>query len=282
MQNLYLFAFEAVVFGLLILCFRHAWKQGLPVVWQLLAGVLFGLLLEWATIHQLQAYHYGPFAIMWGKVPVAVGVGWGVIIYSVRLFSDSTNLSVWARPVLDGLLALNIDLAMDAVAIRLGMWNWGIGFERQYFGVPFANFWAWFWVVFSFSLALRFFGSMDISFRRWLAPLGAIFCGALGVVVTNALIVSVVPRAWYVPIVFSTLGGALWLILALRPRFYTRAVDPLVFWVPFAFHLSFLVAGLISRAILNPPALLLVSMVMAGLALYLHRPTVLGIGSKAA
>ena len=60
-----------------------------------------------------------------------------------------------ARPLLDGLLALNIDLALDAVAIRLGFWDWGQGFSFQYFGVPYANFWAWFWVVTSFSLGYR-------------------------------------------------------------------------------------------------------------------------------
>ena len=217
---------------------------------------------------------------MLGEVPLMVGVGWGVIIYSVRLFSDSTNLSVWVRPILAGLLALNIDLAVDTVAIRLGMWNWGMGFEREYFGVPFANFWAWFWVVFSFSMALRLFGFMTRPFKQWLAPLGAIFGGALGVLGTNAFIVFVVPRAWYMSTVLLTLGGALLLVLVLRPRFYAQPVDPLVFWIPFAFHGYFTVAGLISKTILNPPLLLLISIVMAVLALYLHRQSVLSIWSN--
>ena len=63
------------------------------MVWQLLAGVLFGLLLEWATIQQLSAYEYGHFLVMLGPVPVIIGIAWGTIIYSVRAFSDSTNLS---------------------------------------------------------------------------------------------------------------------------------------------------------------------------------------------
>ena len=31
---------------------------------------------------------------------------------------------------------------MDALAIRLGFWDWGGGLEVGYFGVPYANFWA--------------------------------------------------------------------------------------------------------------------------------------------
>ena len=166
MPNPYFFTFEVVVLGLFILCFKHAWKIGLPIVWQLFSGVLFGLLLEWGTIQQ------------------------------------------------------------------------------------------------------------------WLAPLGAIFGGALGVLGTNAFIVFVVPRAWYMSTVLLTLGGALLLVLVLRPRFYAQPVDPLVFWIPFAFHGYFTVAGLISKTILNPPLLLLISIVMAVLVLYLHRQSVLSIWSQ--
>ena len=110
---------------LLGVCLKHAWKKGISAVFQLISGVLFGWLLEWVTIMQLDIYHYGDFLMMLKGVPLGIGIGWGVIIYSTRLFSDATDLPKWARPVLEGLLALNIDLAMDTVAVRLGMWNWG-------------------------------------------------------------------------------------------------------------------------------------------------------------
>jgi uncharacterized membrane protein len=145
--------------------------------------VLFGLLLELATIQQLNAYKYGCFLVMLGPVPVVVGVAWGTIIYSVRSFSDKTNLPEWARPVLDGLMALNIDLSMDAIAIRLGMWDWGNGFDYQYFGVPYNNFWAWFWVVFSFSASLRLLSKLPGFWGHWFSPAGAIICGTTGVLI---------------------------------------------------------------------------------------------------
>lgn len=267
----YFLALELLVLVLFGLCLRHAWGQGPAVVWQLLAGVVFGLLLEMATIEQLHAYQYAHFSLMVGDVPVMVGVAWGTIIYSVRLFSDSSSMPEWGRPILDGLLALNIDLSMDAIAIRLGMWDWGLGFKAQYFGVPYANFWAWFWVVFSFSLGIRILTHREDWLGRWLGPPGAILIGLFGLLGFDALIVDVVSAAWYETTIFLTLASAVALVLWLRPVFHVRSSDPLVFWVPFGFHAYFLGAGLISGVILEPPFLLLVSLLMVGVAFYLHR-----------
>jgi len=196
--NLYFLAFEILVLVLFLACLQNAWQRGSWVAWQLLAGVLFGLLLEWATIQQLNAYEYGCFLVMLGPVPVVVGVAWGTIIYSVRSFSDKTNLPEWARPVLDGLMALNIDLSMDAIAIRLGLWDWGNGFDYQYFGVPYNNFWAWFWVVFSFSASLRLLSKLPGFWGHWFSPAGAIICGTTGVLITNHLITNILPLTWYI------------------------------------------------------------------------------------
>ena len=155
MPNPIFFSFEIIVIIMFALCLRHAWRIGGAAIWQLLAGILFGVLLELATIRQLHAYRYGQFTLMVFDVPLAIGLAWGNMIYAVRTYTDASSLPEWARPILDALLLLNIDLAMDVVAIRLGMWDWGQGLQAQYFGVPFANFWAWFWVVFSFSAGLR-------------------------------------------------------------------------------------------------------------------------------
>ncbi len=159
-MNVYFSIFEILVFILFGICLRHAMKEGVSTVLRLLAGIAFGVLLEWATIQQLDAYSYGKFLIMVDTVPIVIGVGWGVILYSAMIFSNSTQLPWHLRPVLDALLALNIDLTMDTIAIRLGMWDWGLGLAREYFGVPVENFWAWFWVIFSFSMYL----SLSLSF----------------------------------------------------------------------------------------------------------------------
>jgi hypothetical protein len=273
MPNLYLLSFELLLYGLLLFAARHAWRNGgLPAVWQLVVGVAFGVLLEWATIRQLDAYAYGRFLIMFGDVPLAVGVGWGVIIYSAQCFSNATSLPPMLRPVLDGLLALNIDLAMDAVAIRLGMWQWGIDLTAEYFGVPYANFWAWFWVVSSFSAGVRFLAFRDDWLGRWLAPAAGVLVGLIVVLSTNTLVVYHIPRDLYVSAVVGVLGTALALVILARPHVDKSSVPPVAAWVPLVFHLYFLTAGLLSGVFMETPFLLFVSVLMTLIALALHVP----------
>lgn len=205
-------------------------------------------------------------------VPLCIGVAWGCIIYSVMEFSNSTSLPYFTRPVLDALLALNIDLALDTVAIRLGFWDWGQGLRFQYFGVPYANFWAWFWVVFFFSLGYRLFARRKDWVGIWISPLLGWALGLIGVLGTNALIAFIIPLALHIWTVSLLLTIALILILALRPRLHVSPPPSLVFWIPFLTHAYVLIAGLLSGVILDPPILLLVGLLMLAVALYLHRP----------
>jgi hypothetical protein len=276
MPSLYLISIEIIVIVLFMVCLKHAWHTGPEHVLRLVTGVLFGVLLELATIQQLNAYSYGTFLLMVSDVPLAIGIGWGVIIYSVKLFSDTTNLPETIRPLLDGLLALNIDLAMDAVAIRLGMWDWEQGLHFQYFGVPYANFWAWFWVVVSFSASMRLLTSQARGNWRWLAPFGALLIGLAGVLCTNAFIVYIVPRQFYELTIGFPLGISMLLVLLHWPKFTGRPPAPPAFWVPFGFHVYFLAAGLLSGTILDPPILLAISIIIFLISLYLHRSALLG------
>ena len=274
MPNIYFILFELIIYIQFALCLQHAWKQGTANLLKLFSGILFGVTLELATLRQLHAYEYGQFPIMILDVPLCIGVAWSCIIYSAMEFSDASNLPDWARPVLDGLLALNIDLALDAVAIRLGFWGWGQGLQFQYFGVPYANLWAWFWVLFSFSLGYRIFAQRADWVGTWLSSLLALILGLTGVLGANALIAFVIPFIYDGVAVTMTLILALGLVITLRPRFYLTPVPSLVFWAPMLTHLYTLLAGLISGVIFEPPYLLFVSLAMITVALYLHRPTI--------
>ena len=270
MTGIYFILFEIVVYIQLVLCLHHAWRQGQSNVLRLLAGILFGVTLELATIRQLAAYEYGQFLIMVLDVPLCIGVAWSCILYSVMEFSDASSLPYWLRPILDGLLALNIGLALDAIAIRLGFWDWGRGLDFQYFGVPYPNFWAWFWVVFSFSFGYRLFARRKDWIKTWLAPLSALIVGLIGVLGTNAWIVFVVPPPLRTPVVAATLILVFFVVVMMRPRFHLSAVPPLTFWVPMLTHLYAFFAGLISGVIFEPVFLLFVSLAMIGVAFYLH------------
>jgi len=287
----YFIAFELMIYLLFGLCLLHAWRAGIAVVWRLAAGVLFGILLEYGTIQQLQSYSYGKFLIMLGDVPLPIGVAWGCIVYSARLFSKGSGLPAWARPLLSALFALNIDLSMDAIAIRLGFWNWAIDIHSQFFGVPYGNFWAWFWVVFSFTAGLRLILTWKHPLSAWLAPLGAMIGGVLVVLLTNRLIVSIsiVSYTLYVLFVALVLAGALLLVVVLRLRDgggygtgakFRVSMDLPATMVPLSFHAFFLVAGTISGIYFRVPALLVVSLLMAAVGGYMHRDAFRSIGTE--
>lgn len=126
-----------VLFGCVLLDAR---RQGRWRLIEVLMSLVYGVLLEWATLRQLQVYSYGDFLLMIDGAPLSIGMGWAVIIYAAMTLSDRLAISDRVRPLADGLFALNIDLAMDAIAIRQGLWTWGIlGLEEDWFGVP----WGW-------------------------------------------------------------------------------------------------------------------------------------------
>jgi len=272
MPNPYFIFFELMIYLLFALCFQHARKQGLTNVLRLLAGVIYGIILELATLRQLSTYEYGKFLIMISDVPLCVGVAWSCIIYSSMEFSDSSSLPIWARPLLDGLLALNIDLALDVVAIRLGFWNWGQGLKFQYFGVPYANFWAWFLVVFSFSLGYRLLAHREDWMIRWISPLLALVIGLTAVLGTNMFAIED-PLGDHKIFLAVSLSFALIVVVTMRPRFSRTSIPGLVFWIPFSTHSYVLAAGLISGVIFEPSFLLVIGLGMTIISVALHRPT---------
>jgi hypothetical protein len=274
MPNIYFLLFELIIYIQLALCVRHAWKQGMPNILKLMAGIIFGVTLEIATIRQLHAYQYGQFLLMILDVPLCIGVAWSCIIYSSMEFSNASTVPYWARPVLDGLLALNIDLALDTVAIRFGFWDWGQGLKFQFFGVPYANFWAWFWVVFSFSLGYRLLAHREDWAVKWLSPLMALIVGLGGVMGSNIIIAFGVPFEDHILLVGVTLFLALFTIAAMQPRFYLKPAPSLVLWIPFLTHLYILIAGVISGVILDPPVLFWMGVLMTAIGYYLHQPTI--------
>jgi hypothetical protein len=64
-------------------------------------------------------------------------------------------MNQWLRPFLDVILALNIDVVMDAVAIRVGYWSWSIPLTDEWFGVRYGNFFGWISVILLFSFWIR-------------------------------------------------------------------------------------------------------------------------------
>jgi hypothetical protein len=278
--------FELLEYAFLGLCVWHALHQGSlrrARLIELVTGVLYGLTLETLTILQFHAYQYGHFLIMLGPVPLAVAVGWGIILYSAMAFTDTFTIPAWAGPALVGLLGLNIDLTMDAVAIRLHMWQWlSLTLNEQWFGVPYVNFFAWFVVLCSFS-ALLWKGRPLTAKPGWQGPLAAL--GALlGSVVILALLDELVVQydahggiVW-LPVVMVVTGALVvvgWGVWARRSSACPSPVEaplstlvPMV--VPFYFHVFFLIMLFVGNIAARLPVLVVISLAMLAVSLVLH------------
>lgn len=268
--------FELLMYALLVWVLRDAGRQGTWRVLEVLASCLYGVLLEWATLRQLHAYAYGDFLVMLDGAPLCIGAGWAIILYSAMEFSDRLTLRESLRPLADGLFALSIDLAMDAIAIRQTFWSWGdLPLDADWFGVPWGNFWAWFIVVSSFSFALRWFrrrGWAKGGYRQWLYPLLAVLGSLVILLPTNALMKWVLMEwNWDFAAMALLIGSGLFLVLGARPRFRQNVPTPAVIAaVPMAFHGYFFTAGLFGGHFRAEPVLALTAVTLLLVSAGIH------------
>lgn len=264
--------FEIFVFLVLLACLWHAWKKRSGGFATLFWGSVYGLCLEIATIYQLSAYQYGQFLLMVFNVPLCIGIAWGCIIYAAQQVSAKLRLGLLGMCAFDGLFGLGIDLGLDVVAVRVGFWDWGRGLEHQYFGVPYGNFWAWFWVIFFFSLVQRMTG------RAWLAVIG----GLLGVLCTNALIKFGVSEAWRGPVVLATLSCAVALLARKRAQVFAQPFDRFGVGVSVVFQVVSLAIGFLSGVLFQDWRMLLLTVAIhVGVMAVLHHEW-LAIGGRQA
>ena len=170
---------EAASVVLFLLALRQALKDSRYKAAELFFAFVYGLILEELDIFFFRTYHYGPgFFLQLGNAPLAIAFLWSLIITSSMAISDRLGIRGFAKPFLDGLLAVLIDIGVDAVAIRIGYWTWTIPLTEGWFGVPAGNLWSWIWVAFSYSAVtrlVRWFGRRDAGRYAYqiLAPFGA-------------------------------------------------------------------------------------------------------------
>jgi len=162
--NLLLFrGFEFLGFFLFsILLLREIFKKNGGRVYELLSCAIFGVLLEVGNIYIAHIYHYSDiFLVNILGVPLAIGLGWAVIIYCAMLLSDQYNTPWQIRPFTDAFIVILADLVLDVVAIRIGFWSWTIPFDQEWYGVPFENLVGWIFVAISFSFIIRFIRTLN-------------------------------------------------------------------------------------------------------------------------
>lgn len=155
MFNYYLHFFELGVLAAFLAIF---WKErrNKEIVEKIFLAFLYGAALETFNVHLSRSYFYSAdFFLKIYDIPLAIGMGWAIIYYCAFKIGKNYHLKWWQEPFLMALLALSFDLAMDAVAIRLGFWTWRIPINEEWFGVPYDNLFGWMAVVWTFALLMN-------------------------------------------------------------------------------------------------------------------------------
>jgi uncharacterized membrane protein len=151
-----LHGFEIGCLLFMLAAFAHAWKRwGWSDALMFFATALFyGIALEDLTVSLSGYYEYDPSS--WMSVHntmLAVPFCWTAVIYiCIFIIEENPHLRTLARiekGLLAGVLAVSIDVGVDASFAAYGFWHWT---EGQWFGVPLANYTAWFMAVGGFTV----------------------------------------------------------------------------------------------------------------------------------
>ena len=185
-----------------------ALRRGRLPFLELISAAAFGILLEEGDQLVFETYHYSADWILTiDRAPVVIGLTWALIIAGAMRLTDALGVRRRYAPFVDAVLAISLDLAFDAIAIRMGLWTWrGIGPTEGWFGVPAGNYYAWLFVTLSFSALTRWLRDASANRRalEWLQLLVPAPAWIL-------LLAGLVPFAFLRPIVDPHPGGGLWL-----------------------------------------------------------------------
>ena len=256
-----------------------ALRRGRLPFLELISAAMFGLLLEEGDQLIFETYNYADAWILSiDRAPIVIGLTWALIIAGAMRITDALGVRRRLAPFVDSVLAISLDLAFDAVAIRMGLWTWReVGVTDGWFGVPAGNFYAWLFVTWAFSFLSRWL--RDASAGRpaleWLQL-------AIPIPAFVILLVSLVPFTVLQPVVDPTPGGGMLLFLITLAAFVGAAAwgvfgpdrgNPdgsataildlrLAFGTRVAIHLFFLAALFMLGVATTEPILLLVALVL--------------------
>jgi hypothetical protein len=265
-----------------------ALRRGRLPFLELISAAAFGLLLEEGDQLIFQTYRYSPdWILVLDRAPIVIGVTWALLIAGAMRITDALGVRRWTAPFVDAVLVIMLDLAFDAVAIRMGMWTWvGIGPEDGWFGVPSGNFYAWLFVTLGFSFLSRWLRDRtarwpDIEWLQLAVPIPAF----------AILVTSIIPFAVILSRTGTEPGGGLWLFGLTLAVFVavslwgvfggrrlpsdghaTAIVDlRLAFFTRFSMHGFFLLALVLMGLGTQYPPLLVVSIAMFALDVWVSR-----------
>ena len=139
-----------------------------PVVYFLAGAIVWTSLIEnfgvaegtytYYTHVGLLGSGYPGFFLWVGLVPFWIEAGWIAVVFTLFILFHEVLLkdkSPLLQALFTGLLAVNMDLVIDPVAVANNLWSWT---ERSIYllGVPIDNWVGWFVIVFFFDMIFNF------------------------------------------------------------------------------------------------------------------------------
>src|SRR4029079_11510713 len=197
-----------------------ALRRGRLPFFELISAATFGILLEELDQLIFQTYHYNPaWTLEIDRAPVVIGLTWALIIAGAMRITDALGVRRRYAPFVDAVLVVMLDLAFDAVAIRMGLWTWrNVGLADGWFGVPAGNFYSWLFVTLGFSIFTRYLrdAARDRPSLEWLQLLVPIPAFVF-------LVACIIPFALILPFVDPAPGGGLVLFIVTFAAFLAVA-----------------------------------------------------------
>jgi hypothetical protein len=219
MDPLYLLL-ELGAAGFFVIAAWLALRRGRMPFLELISAAMFGLLLEEGDQLVFETYHYSEAWILAiDRAPLVIGLSWALIIAGAMRITDALGVRRRWAPFVDSVLAISLDLAFDAIAIRMGLWTWReVGPTQGWFGVPAGNFYAWLFVTWGFSFVTRWLREAaatrpGLGWLQLLVPIPAWLI----------LLVGLLPFTLLVPIVDPAPGGGMALFLIAMAAFLAAA-----------------------------------------------------------
>jgi uncharacterized membrane protein len=114
---------------------------------ELLALAVYGFALERLSMSVFASHRYGEDWVLAPLgVPLAVALVWAAVISSALALAARRGLeAAWARALAAALFAVTLDLTIEPVAVRRGLWEWTP--RGPWLGVPVGNFVGWMVIV---------------------------------------------------------------------------------------------------------------------------------------
>ena len=174
--------FRAMLLGIpfILTCLHAMWNFGFKRgVSFLLLSALIGFLAEVLGVNFGLGFggnysYRTQTGMIWG-VPLTIPIYWAIFIYTSNVISTScfgwfgipkprfgkrhALFLILLLAILDGILTMNIDMALDPLQTVRESWTWFV--QGPYFGIPIGNFVGWFLVAIIASGLFRIFEGIN-------------------------------------------------------------------------------------------------------------------------